>query len=603
MQNLTTDGNGNVSGQYHLKRDITTNANGPFDCADIGNQCGLVGVVWHGQPGNVGQGISLDVPDNNPLQFGAYLDVTPNNNLVDGQTVTITGAGWPANKTMDVNECALGVQFSGDTCDLTTIQQFATDGNGRVVAGPYQLERDITTNTTGAFNCADTGKQCGLVGVVWHGTPGNVGEGITLDTPGNNPLQFAAYLDVAPSTGLKEGQMVTITGAGWPVSKTLYVSECDLDVSLNFGTCDTATEQGLPTGADGRVSGQYKVSRSIFTTNPGPHVRDCTVADKCGLLGIVWHGQVGNLGQGFTLDDPHNNPIRFAATPDSTPPTVKVTSPVDGAVIPEHKLVKASYSCTDTGGSGLAICNGDVANGSPINTTTLNGHTFTVRGRDRAGNLAVVYRTYMVTDVTAPLIFLNTPTNGALYEKGAIVNANYSCSDGDGSGIAICGGSTASGTPIDTTTLGTKTFSVTAVDNFNNTTKVTSSYKIIYPWRGFWVPFGTLPDPPAVNEAGVNFLHPAPIPAGQKLPMAFDLGGRQGLPVTSGAKSIQIDCTTKATIGSSSAATISSVIYNYTPEKYTFDWTTKAAWANTCRQFQLTLKDGTVHNVNFHFTP
>jgi hypothetical protein len=383
--------------------------------------------------------------------------------------------------------------------------------------------------------------------------------------------------------------MVTLTGGGWPANKTLYATECAVGpgISLSEQTCDLGTQQQFQTDANGNVSGQLKMTRSLAVNlGSGLTTRDCAV-ETCGLVGVVWHGQVGNVGEGISLDFPEGNPIAFATTTDATKPTISIAAPVEGAKIAEHKIVKASYTCSDTGGSGLGSCVGDVAKGSPINTTDLGPHTFVVKARDKAGNLTIMIRHYTVIDVTAPIVVLLTPSNGALYEKGSTVPADYSCADA-GTGISICGGTAADGTPIDTTSLGNKTFTVTAVDNAGNTTKVSVTYKVIYPWNGFV----GLDDVPVMNPAG--------LPAGQKLAVVFDIGPQGSTSPTTSAKSTQVNCSTGALMGTSAAAT-GSTSYNMGTQKYTYLWTTKAAWANTCRQFSIKLKDGTEHVVNFQF--
>ena len=53
-----------------------------------------------------------------------------------------------------------------------------------------------------------------------------------------------------------------------------------------------------------------------------------------------------------------------------------------------------------------------------------------------------------------PLIEIDNPTDGAQYTQGQVVNASYSC-------LNDCAGTVASGSPIDTTTVGDHTFEVT----------------------------------------------------------------------------------------------------------------------------------------------
>jgi hypothetical protein len=83
--------------------------------------------------------------------------------------------------------------------------------------------------------------------------------------------------------------------------------------------------------------------------------------------------------------------------PDSTPPSITLTRPADGAAYTLGQLVNAEYSCQDeAGGSGLASCIGPVPNGDPIDTTTVGPKRFTVEATDNAGNAASESHSYSV---------------------------------------------------------------------------------------------------------------------------------------------------------------------------------------------------------------
>ena len=70
---------------------------------------------------------------------------------------------------------------------------------------------------------------------------------------------------------------------------------------------------------------------------------------------------------------------------DKKPPTITITSPAANATYQLNASVAASYACSD-GGSGVASCQGPVANGSPINTSSTGTKTFTVTATDTVGN-------------------------------------------------------------------------------------------------------------------------------------------------------------------------------------------------------------------------
>src|SRR5678816_1476717 len=73
-------------------------------------------------------------------------------------------------------------------------------------------------------------------------------------------------------------------------------------------------------------------------------------------------------------------------------------------------------------------------------------------------------------DKKAPTITINSPI-ATTYQLNAVVAASYTCTDGGSgmsSGVALCQGSVASGSAIDTSSTGTKTFIVNAKDSVGN---------------------------------------------------------------------------------------------------------------------------------------
>jgi len=84
-----------------------------------------------------------------------------------------------------------------------------------------------------------------------------------------------------------------------------------------------------------------------------------------------------------------------AMAQDTTPPTVTVNTPLEGAVYTQGDPVTASYSCSDDTPEGLT-CTGTVPHGEIISTATVGSFEFVVTGRDAAGNETVVRRNYSV---------------------------------------------------------------------------------------------------------------------------------------------------------------------------------------------------------------
>lgn len=81
---------------------------------------------------------------------------------------------------------------------------------------------------------------------------------------------------------------------------------------------------------------------------------------------------------------------------DAKTPTIKITSPVADQVVVRNSTLLADFSCNDGTGTGVASCVGTVADGAPIDTSTLGTHTFTVTATDNQGLVGTKTVTYTV---------------------------------------------------------------------------------------------------------------------------------------------------------------------------------------------------------------
>jgi hypothetical protein len=150
---------------------------------------------------------------------------------------------------------------------------------------------------------------------------------------------------------------------------------------------------------------------------------------------------------------------------DRTPPAITVESPAEGAIFLLGATVAASYWCTDEeGGSGVELCHG-----TPLDTSSVGPHSFTVKARDRAGNTSAVTRHYRVVyafaGFLAPLV---APPGPASLEAGEKVPVKFSLSGNHGLGILAADSPTwthvdcATGAPLGARATGTSTLSYLA---------------------------------------------------------------------------------------------------------------------------------------------
>jgi len=280
---------------------------------------------------------------------------------------------------------------------------------------------------------------------------------------------------------------------GTTVAKTHAQDYDDLEMQVDDGPmgwlADTPPSVAVTRPLDGATYIRGQSVTADFACAPGDHtVVSCTGPVVAGeaidttSLGSRTFTVTATDRAGYTASRTHTYRVV-----DGTNPTVTVTSPAAAATYPLGAVIEADYTCADeVGGSGLTLsggCVGTVADGAPLDTSTLGEHGFAVTATDRAGNTQTVTRTYTVADAGEPQVELISPADGTVYTRGAVVTAAFACADDPGgSGLAPtdgCVGPVRPGQRIDTMALGEQRFSVTATDNAGNTTTVVSTYMVV----------------------------------------------------------------------------------------------------------------------------
>jgi hypothetical protein len=194
-------------------------------------------------------------------------------------------------------------------------------------------------------------------------------------------------------------------------------------------------------------------------------------------------------------------------------------------------------------------------------------------------------------DMLPPAITITTPS-ATTYLLNEVVNADWSVSDGTGTGVAYESGTVLSGSPINTSTVGSYDFTITATDYAKNTDSKKVTYNVIYNWAGFF---------PPVDDSVLNAAK-----AGSAIPVKFSLDGNQGLDIfaTTYPKSIPIQCDGTDPVGIievTMTAGGSSLSYDTATGQYIYVWKTDKKWAGSCRRLEVKLKDGTSHFADFKF--
>lgn len=78
----------------------------------------------------------------------------------------------------------------------------------------------------------------------------------------NPATAAAAAITATPSSGLVDGQTITVSGTGYTPGSQLGVAECDLDFAKRVA-CNQATQLQVTVGQDGTFTTAFTVKKSF----------------------------------------------------------------------------------------------------------------------------------------------------------------------------------------------------------------------------------------------------------------------------------------------------------------------------------------------------
>ena len=172
---------------------------------------------------------------------------------------------------------------------------------------------------------------------------------------------------------------------------------------------------GITTGPDGAIWFTEGTADAVGRLEPGGTIAEIPLGEGASPTGIntgadgeIWFSAPGTNRVG-RLDT-------VAEAPDGTAPTITIDSPPDGSVLTVGEGMVADYRCEDEpGGSGLATCEGPVANHAIV-PNGVGSHTFTVTAEDAAGNVATASHAYVVfAGIGGPI------TSQAVFQAGRTI--------------------------------------------------------------------------------------------------------------------------------------------------------------------------------------
>jgi uncharacterized repeat protein (TIGR01451 family) len=161
---------------------------------------------------------------------------------------------------------------------------------------------------------------------------------------------------------------------------------------------------------------------------------------------------------------------------DTTPPQVSCGA-ADGAWHNSDVTIACTASDPESGLANAADASFNLTTNVPIGTEKANATTNSRQVCNTVGECATAGPVAgNKVDKKPPTITITSPAN-TTYQFNAIAGASYNCGDG-GSGVGSCQGPVNNASPIDTSSTGTKTFTVASSDNVGNPSTLTASYSV-----------------------------------------------------------------------------------------------------------------------------
>jgi hypothetical protein len=192
--------------------------------------------------------------------------------------------------------------------------------------------------------------------------------------------------------------------------------------------------------------------------------------------------------------------------PTGTPPTITITTPVDGAVYALGENVLAEYSCSGS----VASCVGNVTSTYPIDTSSTGSKTFVVNAVASSGPSAVKTVSYQVSSTLfTPNVSLTGAPATAAYQSSFTVTATTNASTWASITAGAGGACSVTGIPVDTTSsTGTVTTATVTMTNSTGTCILTANWAADANYAAASATQSTLASGPLAGvspSTGINF--------------------------------------------------------------------------------------------------
>ena len=323
--------------------------------------------------------------------------------------------------------------------------------------GTYNLGQVVATS----FSCSEALGGPGLSFTTCLDSNGSSSPG-ALDT---STVGSHSYTVTAMSTDGQTGTAsISYTVVGPPSASITSPANnqtynINQSVATSFGCSEAPGGPGLSSCVDSNGSSS---PGALDTSTVGSHTYTVTARSQ--------DGQTGTASISYTVVGP---------------PSASITSPANNQTYNINQSVATSFGCSEApGGPGLSSCVDSNGSSSPgaLDTSTVGSHTYTVTARSQDGQTGTASISYTVAG--PPSAQISSPAGGGTYNLNQSVATSFGCSESaNGPGLSSCKDSNGSTSPgaLNTSTVGSHTYTVTATSSDGQTGTASISYTVAGP--------------------------------------------------------------------------------------------------------------------------
>jgi hypothetical protein len=251
------------------------------DCADAG-ACEILAASGYPYDGAT---TPIQFDGSVPLPPPPTVTATPDTDLLDGDTVSVSASGFDPGTQVVVLQCQQEEPTSGIGCKTSPLQTVQADSSG-AIATDLVVDR-LLYLTSGTVDCVVVGCRIVAADLGNAGYP-NASATITFDSSVPPPPPPTLVAD--PSTGLVDGQTVTVHGSGYPRNRQLGMAQCLTGDQTSAG-CDLTAYKFVTTDDTGSFTTTFQVKSSYESSGRG--FVDCVQPQRCRLGAGTGEGQNG----------------------------------------------------------------------------------------------------------------------------------------------------------------------------------------------------------------------------------------------------------------------------------------------------------------------